>query len=91
MIKTGDWTISDLIKYLVAVQQNLTPVEMDRLRQTSAFPKEIDNDIPNADQERLTRHKASELYEPQDIFRQLKLPVIDWGLQTKWRSSSEEG
>ena len=90
MIKTGDWTISDLVKYLVAVQRSLTPLEMDRLRQTSAFPKEL-SVWADKNEDQTTRYKASELYEPLDMFRELKLPVIDWGTQTRWRSTSEEG
>lgn len=91
MIKTGDWTIADLVKYLVAVQQTLSQVELDRLRQTSAFPRELPAESPDADQEKTKRYKASDLYEPLDAFRELKLPVIDWGTQVKWRASSEEG
>lgn len=91
MIKTGDWTIADLVKYLVAVQQTLSQVELDRLRQTSAFPKELPAESPDAEQEKTKRYKASDLYEPLDVFRELKLPVIDWGTQVKWRTSSEEG
>lgn len=91
MIKTGDWTIADLVKYLVAVQQTLSQVELDRLRQTSAFPKELPAESPDAEQEKTKRYKASDLYEPLDAFRELKLPVIDWGTQVKWRTSSEEG
>ena len=90
MIKTGDWTISDLVKYLVAVQQTLTPVEMDRLRKTAAFPKELSIwGDKNEDQGK--RYTASQLYEPLEIFRELKLPLIDWGTQARWRSNSEEG
>jgi hypothetical protein len=40
MIETGYWTTFDLVKYLVSVQATLTPQEFERLRQTSAFPKE---------------------------------------------------
>ena len=84
MIKTGDWTVADLIKYLVNVQSTLSPSELDRLRATSAFSKE--GNVSDK-----TRHRAVDLYEPQDLFRQLGLPIIDWGSNTKWRSSSEEG
>lgn len=87
MIKTGDWTIADLIKYLVAVQQTLTPLEMDRLRLTAAFPEEATEGGKN----QATKYKASDLYEPSDVFRRLKLPIIDWGSQTRWRPQSEEG
>jgi hypothetical protein len=89
MIKTGDWTIADLTKYLVAVRSTLNDEEMMRLRKTAAFPSE--NSRVGDNQRKPARFKASDLYEPLDIFRQLKLPVIDWGGHTKWRGSSEEG
>jgi hypothetical protein len=87
MIKTGDWTVADLTKYLVAVRSTLNPEEMQRLRMTSAFSSE---NAPANDAKR-KRYKAKELYEPIEIFRQLNLPVIDWGGQSKWRGSSDEG
>lgn len=83
MIKTGDWTVADLIKYLVNVQTTLSVPEMERLQATSAFAKEGD--------EKKTRFRAIDLYEPNDMLRQLGLPIIDWGNTVKWRSSSEEG
>jgi hypothetical protein len=85
MIKTGDWTIADLIKYLVAVRSTLNEEEMQRLRNTPAFSSEDDHS--GIIQQ---KRKAMDLYEPLDIFRQLKLPVIDWGT-AKWRGISEEG
>ncbi|KAI1790758.1 hypothetical protein LXA43DRAFT_921512 [Ganoderma leucocontextum] len=90
MIKTGDWTIADLIKYLVAVQTTLTPVEFERLTMTSAFPRERRQDEMLPENGKPPRQKASDLYEPLDVFRELKLPVIDWGTHPKWRNSSEE-
>jgi hypothetical protein len=86
MIKTGDWTVADLIKYLVNVRTTLTAAEIERLRATSAFVKEGD-----LGGEKKTRFRAVDLYEPQDIFRQLGLPIIDWGINTRWRGTSEEG
>ena len=89
MIKTNEWTISDLTKYLVSVKSSLTPEEIERLKATSAFPTEFNSSTVNNGKK--TRYRANQLYEPLDIFRSLKLPVIDWGQNTKWRSSSEEG
>ena len=43
MVRTGDWGISDLIRYLVAVENSLTELELDRLRNTVAFTKEEDS------------------------------------------------
>jgi hypothetical protein len=87
MIKTNEWTIADLTKYLVSVKSTLTPEEMQRLKATAAFPKEMDTD-PSV---KRTRYLANQLFEPSTTFRSLGLPVIDWGHQIKWRSSSEEG
>ncbi|KAI5995735.1 hypothetical protein EDC04DRAFT_2910213 [Pisolithus marmoratus] len=88
MIKTGDWTIPDLIGYLVSVKDDLSAEEISRLSATSAFTEE-GGDI-DAGTKR-TRRRACELYEPVDIFRQLKLPVLDWGEKPKWKGTSEEG
>lgn len=54
---------------------------------TAAFSKEVG--IEEKDQKR-TQYFAKQLYEPVDTFRQLGLPVIDWG-QHKWRASSDQG
>ena len=40
MIKTGDWTIPDLVKYLVSVRSALQTIEIEGLRLTPAFPEE---------------------------------------------------
>ena len=90
MIKTGDWTIADLTKYLVSVQYTLSPHEVERLRMTAAFTAEGKSTSLVASN-KPTRYRASDLYEPLDIHRQLGLPVIDWGTHTKWRGTSEEG
>ena len=53
MVRTGDWGISDLIRYLVAVENSLTELELDRLRNTVAFTKEEDSQqdgIPQKEQ-----------------------------------------
>ncbi|KAI6041582.1 hypothetical protein EDC04DRAFT_1265243 [Pisolithus marmoratus] len=87
MIKTGDWTIPDLIGYLVSVKDDLSAEEISRLSATSAFTEEGgDIDVGT----KRTRRRACELYEPVDIFRQLKLPVLDWGEKPKWKGTSEE-
>ena len=90
MIKTGDWSIADLTKYLVAVQSTLSKDELERLRITAAFPKEGTDKGTNGEQTKPSRFKASDLYEPIDIFREMGLPVIDWHAKS-WKGSSEEG
>ncbi|SRR6266851_3483720 len=93
MIKTGDWTTFDLVKYLVSIQTTLMPQEVERLRHTSAFPREGTSKEQSAagTGRKVQRHKAMDLYEPIDVFRELGLPVIDWGADNRWRPSSDEG
>ena len=93
MIKTGDWTTYDLVKYLVSVQSTLTSQEIERLRKTSAFPKEGagKEQLATGPIRKVQRHKAMDLYEPVDIFRELDLPIIDWRADIRWRPMSDEG
>ncbi|KAF9264248.1 hypothetical protein L218DRAFT_958669 [Marasmius fiardii PR-910] len=82
MVKTKEWTAAELMKYLVSVRDTLSKDETDSLKGSIAFTAEGGD--PNQ------RYRARQLYEPLDIFRQLGLPVLDWGKQAKWRSSSAE-
>ncbi|KAJ7497138.1 hypothetical protein FB451DRAFT_1210268 [Mycena latifolia] len=86
MIKTNEWSIFELTKYLVDVKSSLTEAEWTKLRMTAAFSKEAG--VGETNQKR-TQYLAKQLYEPVDIFRQLGLPVIDWG-QHKWKASSDQ-
>ncbi|KAI5889804.1 uncharacterized protein SCHCODRAFT_02635666 [Schizophyllum commune H4-8] len=87
MVKTNQWTIPELVKYFASVQSTLSPEEMRKLVSTKAFFAE--GQVEKEDG-KPTRYLAKDLYEPLDTFRQLGLPVIDWGTQVKWRSNSEE-
>jgi hypothetical protein len=89
MIKTGDWTVPDLVKYLVSVQSTLSEKEWKRLSNTAAFLAE-GKAVPDSTTGRPARWTAGVLYEPTPALRELGLLVIDWG-STKWRSTSEEG
>ncbi|KAF7321474.1 hypothetical protein MKEN_00668100 [Mycena kentingensis (nom. inval.)] len=61
----------------------LSPAEWARLKMTAAFPKETKTS------EKRTQCCAKDLYEPLEVFRQLGLPVLDWG-QHKWRPTSDQ-
>ncbi|KAH7882874.1 hypothetical protein F5I97DRAFT_1930497 [Phlebopus sp. FC_14] len=87
MVKTGDWTIPDLVGYLVQVRDTLSDEELSRLASTSAFTKEGDQ---QSSDKRKPRCRACDLYEPTDILRQLQLPILDWGEKSRWKASSEE-
>ena len=90
MIETGDWTTYDLVKYLVSIQSTLTPEEIERLSQSSAFLEDSAREkqyAAGASQ----KVRVMDLYEPMEIYRELGLPVIDWGVDNQWRSESDEG
>lgn len=87
MIKTNEWTVTDLIKYLVSIK-DLNEEEIERLCNTPAFPREIK---PGESFKKKPRYVANQLYPPVDIFRTLGLPVLDWGDHVKWRDRSDEG
>ncbi|CAE6441272.1 unnamed protein product [Rhizoctonia solani] len=86
MIHTGDWSTADLIKYLVAVRDTLSSLEIDRLKQTSAFMREGEDENGKP-----TRYLARDLYEPVDTLRDLGLPILFWSPTVKWRAGSDEG
>jgi hypothetical protein len=87
MIKTNEWTVTDLIKYLVSIR-DLNEEEIQRLRNTPAFPKEMK---PDEKYTKRPRFMAHQLYPPVEVFRALDLPILDWGDQIKWRDKSDEG
>lgn len=87
MIKTGDWKVEDLIKYLVAVEAELKEEDWGRLKLTPVFSKEGDSTTDAKPK----RYRADQLYEPSDTFRQLHLPVIAWTSKSRWRASAAEG
>jgi hypothetical protein len=94
MIHSGDWTAADLVKYLVAVRETLTTLEIDRLKQTATFMREESAEnsaVDTKDSAVPKRYMATELYEPVDTLRALGLPILSWGEQAKWRPNSEEG
>jgi hypothetical protein len=93
MIETGDWTTFDLVGYLASVWSTLTVPEFRHLQKVSAFPKEGAGKEQSAAgrSRRAQRYRAKDLYEPIDFFRELGLPIIDWGAKNQWRPESVEG
>lgn len=77
------------MKYLVSVKDTLTSDELAKLRQTAAFPLEMEADKDGA-KPATVRKKPAQLYEPVQAMRDLGLPVLDWG-EGKWKSNSDEG
>lgn len=92
LVGGGEWSVSDLVKYLVSVRDTLTVEEISKLRKTAAFPleKKVEAAGINATAAKIERRMPSQLYEPIDSLRSLGLPLLDWG-DAKWKPTSEEG
>jgi hypothetical protein len=88
LVGGGSWTCADLMKYLVSVKDTLSSDEMARLKQTAAFPLEVES--VDGVKAAVTRQKPHQLYEPTETMRGLGLPLLDWG-EGKWRTNTEEG
>ena len=78
--KDGQWSHVDLIKYLSSVRDDIPAQDIKRLRETPLCPVDGDGD---------KLFKASELYEPKDSLRTLRLPILRW--PGVYRSGSAEG
>ncbi|GAA5934189.1 hypothetical protein JCM3775_006930 [Rhodotorula graminis] len=98
LLGAGDWSHVQLVKYLVTVQETLSPAEKDRLRQTRWLPREgeakveqpagADGVVPKP---KTVRYRAADLYEPAEALRELGLPLVDWtDSPSRWRPGSDE-
>ena len=78
------WSHVDLIKYLASVQNDIPAADIKRLRTMKICPAETEALQPSAE-----RYQASELFEPDQALRRLKLRTMHWpGI---YRPESQEG
>ena len=81
---SGKWSHVDLIKYLASVQNDIPSADIKRLRTMRICPAETEALQPSVE-----RYSASELYEPDQALRRLKLRTMHW--QGIYRPESNEG
>lgn len=84
MLSTGDWAVSNLLDYLVQRMSSLTSDDISALTVSEIFIEETSRSIETTN----ARHRAAELYPPTDIFRRLRLPVIEWSGNPAWDDTS---
>lgn len=85
MLSTGEWTVFDLVDYLAQLGPELTSEDISALKLAEIFTKESFQS-----NEENSRHCADELYPPVDIFRSLRLPVIEWNAKSEWSDTSPQ-
>ncbi|KAI9753025.1 MAG: hypothetical protein M4579_005367 [Chaenotheca gracillima] len=82
----GKWSHVDLIKYLASVQGDIPAADIKRLKETPICPAQDEKD---ASRPTVARFKVSQLYEPKEEHRNLRLRMLQWpGI---YRPESPEG
>ncbi|KAI6097702.1 hypothetical protein EDD16DRAFT_1902480 [Pisolithus croceorrhizus] len=85
MLPTGDWTIHDLVSYLVQQGSSLSSEDLSVLESAKIFLKES---VQSSEEN--IRHCVRDLYPPVDIFRRLQLPIIKWSKKSEWKDTTPE-
>ena len=81
---SSKWSHVDLIKYLASVKDDIPPADITRLRSMKICPAETESLQPTKE-----RYLVSELFEPDQAIRRLKLRTLQWpGI---YRPESNEG
>ncbi|KAK4204226.1 hypothetical protein QBC40DRAFT_273020 [Triangularia verruculosa] len=89
---TPRWSHMELIRYLASVEADIPAADMRKLRESPLCPAEDGprGMEPTKGTSRL--YKVSELFEPKDTLRALRLPVLQWpGPPGSFRPSGKEG
>lgn len=82
----------ELIKYLASVRDDIPPDDLKRLRESQICPAEAGPKGLEPTQGSSRLYRVSELFEPKDTLRDLRLPVIQWpGPPGSYRPGSVEG
>lgn len=85
------WSHMELIKYLASVQNDIPGDDLKKLRESRICPAEAGPKGMEAAKASDTLYKVSELYEPKDSLRTLRLPILQWpGPPGSFRASSPE-
>ncbi|KAK1599665.1 uncharacterized protein LY79DRAFT_504768 [Colletotrichum navitas] len=86
------WSHMELIKYLASVKDDIPAADMKKLKETRFCPAEAGSKAAEPTKGTTELYKVSELFEPQDTLRALRLPVLQWlGPPGSYRPNSHEG
>ncbi|SPN97592.1 related to NUO-14 NADH2 dehydrogenase (ubiquinone) 14K chain [Cephalotrichum gorgonifer] len=72
------WSHVELIKYLASVKDDIPSADLKKLKEWSICPAEDGPGGKEGEKAKTRLYKVSELFEPQDTFRALRLPVLQW-------------
>jgi len=85
------WSHIELIKYLTSVKDDIPAADMKKLEESPLCPAEAGPPGMESTKGTTRLYKISELFEPKDAHRELKLPVLQWpGPPGSFRNTSDE-
>lgn len=85
------WSHMELIKYLASVQNDIPSDDLKKLRESKICPAEAGLKGMEPTKGSKTLYRVSELFEPKDSLRLLRLPILQWpGPPGSYRASSPE-
>ncbi|KAK3325601.1 hypothetical protein B0H66DRAFT_470470 [Apodospora peruviana] len=85
------WSHMELIKYLASVKDDIPAADMKKLKESKLCPAEAGPPGMEPTKGSAQLYKVSELFEPKDSLRNLKLPILHWpGPPGSFRPSSVE-
>ena len=85
------WSHVELIKYLASVKEDIPAEDMKKLKASRLVPAEAGPAGLESTKASVERYRVSELFEPKDTLRALKLPLLQWpGPPGSYRLSSPE-
>lgn len=85
------WSHMELIKYLASVQNDIPAEDLKKLKESRICPAEAGPKGMEPTKASETLYKTSELFEPKESLRALRLPILQWpGPPGSYRPSSPE-
>lgn len=90
--KHQKWSHLELIKYLASVRSDIPGEDLAKLRESRFCPAEAGAKGMESAKGSERMYKISELFEPKDSLRTLRLPIFQWpGPPGSFRPNSTEG
>ncbi|KAK3378300.1 hypothetical protein B0H63DRAFT_399232 [Podospora didyma] len=85
------WSHVELIKYLASVKDDIPAADMKKLTESKLVPAEAGPRGMESTAGTTQLYRVSELFEPKDTLRTLKLPILQWpGPPGSFRNTSIE-
>lgn len=72
------WSHVELIRYLASVRDDIPPDDMKKLKASAICTAEEGPEEKKSEKSTARLYKVSDLFDPQDSLRALRLPILQW-------------